>query len=189
MLWAGRIISWVLIVTGGLTWTVGQAGVGTTDKNLCELASAIWQAPIQNCHIVPLLVYLWQAGLVLAVIFLIFDFLRWLKNRKSSVKRRAKFQDRDREISLTDALLWISEESGWGRWQRAHPNGIAWEAGKYRLRTASVFVQTACLNTDLTIRGRLKNSVDYNGSNSRSHCRDNASHNSGPGSGRHNTIL
>ena len=156
MLWAGRIISWVLIVTGGLTWTVGQAGLDSTDKNLCELASKVWQGSIDGCHIIPALVAFWKIGSLAALIFLIVDGYHWLKNRTPSAKRRPLFQDR--EISLTETLLRMTEQSALGRWQCAQSPESTREI---RLRLAASFVRTTALNGQIAVRGRQRKSVNY----------------------------
>jgi hypothetical protein len=161
MLWAGRIISWVLIVTGGLTWTIGQAGLDTTDKNLCEMAGKIWQAPIEGCHIVPALVTLWKLGFFAALVFLVIDGYHWLAKRQATGKRRSFTQHQDREIDHTAALFWIMERSAWGRWQKAQYVGWPWEIEKIQLRQASTAIWKASLNGDLVVRGRQKNSLEY----------------------------
>ncbi len=81
MLWSGRIISWVLLVTGGFTWTVGQAGLDATNRNLCELVSSISPWPVTNCHVANWLVGLWGFGAVCAFLFLAIDAYRWLRKR------------------------------------------------------------------------------------------------------------
>jgi hypothetical protein len=159
MLRAGRIISWALIVTGGLTWTVGQAGLDVTDKNLCEFASKVWQGPIVDCHIVPVLVVAWKIAFLSALVFLIIDAYHWLANRQTSGKRQ--FVDQDREIDFNAALYWIMERSAWGCWQKAQHAGLVFASEETRLRSASNVAWQASLNGDLVVRGRLKNSVEY----------------------------
>jgi hypothetical protein len=90
MLSAGRVISWVWVVTVGLTWTVGQAGVDSTERNLCELAAKIWRAPIPNCHIETWMVGFWEAGAILAVLFLLADAARWAIRRRATITRDAQ---------------------------------------------------------------------------------------------------
>jgi hypothetical protein len=144
----------------GLTWTVGQAGLDATDKNLCELASKIWPSPIEDCHIVPALVILWKIALIIALVFLVIDGYHWLAKRQATSKRRS-FAHQDREIDLTATLFWIMERSAWGRWQKAQYVGWPWETEKIRLRQTSSAIWKASLNGDLVVRGRLKNSVEY----------------------------
>ena len=45
MLAALRIISGLFVVTFGFAWTVGQAGLETTNRNLCDLVAAISRNP------------------------------------------------------------------------------------------------------------------------------------------------
>ena len=86
----------------------------------------------------------------------------WHRWASAGLRKATKqFQDRTREIYLLDALLWVSEKSAWGRWYKSHQSGVAWVIQNSRLRTAAGFVQKACLNGDLTVRGRLKNSIEF----------------------------
>jgi hypothetical protein len=146
-------------VTGGLTWTIGQAGLDATDKNLCELATKVWQAPIGDCHILPALVVFWKIAFFAALVFLVVDGYHWLLKRKKSSKRKSI--DQDNEIDLTAALFWIMERSAWGRLIKAQYVGWPWETEKSRLREASNAISKASLNGGLAVRGRLKNSLEY----------------------------
>jgi hypothetical protein len=158
MLWAGRILSWVLIVTGGLVWTVGQAGLDSTDKNLCELASKIWQTPIEGCHIVPAFLILWQIAFWAALVFLIIDGYHRLTKQTSSKRQSI---EHDHEIDFTAAVFWIMERSAWGSWLKTQYVGWPWETEKSRLREASNAIWKASFNGGLAVRGRLKNSLEY----------------------------
>lgn len=72
-------------------------------------------------------------------------------------KRRARYQER--EIGLIETMWWVAEQSAWGRWQAAQRPD--WSNEQHRFITALSFVRTAALNGDLSIRARLKNSVEY----------------------------
>jgi hypothetical protein len=103
MLWAGRIISWVFLVTGGFTWTVGQAGLDVTNRNLCDLVSSISSWSITNCHVSNWLVWLWGFGVVGALLFLIIDAIRWLQKRIIHTPQSGKVGTSGK-ITMTEAL-------------------------------------------------------------------------------------
>jgi hypothetical protein len=88
MLAAARIISGLFVVTFGFAWTVGQAGLETTNRNLCELVTAVWHRPFVDCQFATWIVWLWGIGTIVAVAFLIFDGVRWIFKRiaKASVE-------------------------------------------------------------------------------------------------------
>src|ERR1700676_885987 len=121
-----------------------------------RLASKVWQGSIDGCHIIPALVAFWKIGSLAALIFLIVDGYHWLKNRTPSAKRRPLFQDR--EISLTETLLRMTEQSALGRWQCAQSPESTREI---RLRLAASFVRTTALNGQIAVRGRQRKSVNY----------------------------
>ncbi|NVN84635.1 MAG: hypothetical protein HXX15_00990 [Rhodopseudomonas sp.] len=161
MLWAGRIISWVLVVTGGFTWTVGQAGFDSTEKNLCELANKITQSPIENCHVVPMLVLLWQIGIFVALAFLVFDLVHWLWGKKQW-QRHQRDRYSDKYLGVMQAILQIAERSAWGRWQDAqHLASGSKPRCEQKLHIAEHVLRSAAENGDVVVRARLKNSVEY----------------------------
>jgi hypothetical protein len=91
MLVAARIVSGLFVVTFGFAWTVGQAGLETTNRNLCDLAAAVWWRPITDCHFANWIVWLWGIGALGALVFLIVDAVRWL--RKGQQANAPKEQD------------------------------------------------------------------------------------------------
>jgi hypothetical protein len=68
MLVALRILSGLLVVTFGFAWTVGQAGLEATNRNLCDLASAVWVRPVTDCRFADWIVWLWGLRFVTGVI-------------------------------------------------------------------------------------------------------------------------
>jgi hypothetical protein len=94
MLMAFRIISGLLVVTFGFAWTVGQAGLETTNKNLCDLASAVWFEPIADCRFATWIIWLWGLGAIAAFVFLTADAVRFVRLR---LEGRAQPSDWDRK--------------------------------------------------------------------------------------------
>lgn len=86
MLMAARIISALFVMTFGFAWTVGQAGLETTNRNLCELVTALSPVAVRDCHVANWIVWLWGLGAVAAFIFLIVDITRWWLDRKGGRK-------------------------------------------------------------------------------------------------------
>jgi hypothetical protein len=74
MLWAFRIVSALVVMTAPYVWTVGQAGLETANKNICELATSV--LPFSNCHVQHLYVGAWIIGFLAAVGFILFDLAR-----------------------------------------------------------------------------------------------------------------
>jgi hypothetical protein len=84
MLWAGRIIAGLWVMTYGYAWTVGQGGLAPVDRNLCDLWDAVfWKAA--ECHPHQFLLPLWQIGAFIAAVFLVVDFVR-ARNRAERPK-------------------------------------------------------------------------------------------------------
>jgi hypothetical protein len=88
MLISARIISALVVMTFGFAWTVGQAGLETTNRNLCDLARAVWFRPIADCQIANWIVWLWGIGAIFALVFLIADGTRWVLRRRGQPKSR-----------------------------------------------------------------------------------------------------
>jgi hypothetical protein len=77
MVWAFRIISGLAVMTAPYVWTVGQAGLETANKNICELATALVTLPTCKIHFVYFGV--WLFGLAAAILFIIFDAARFMR--------------------------------------------------------------------------------------------------------------
>ena len=78
---AGKIIAWLWVMTYGYAWTVGQSGLATVDRNLCELWDAVfWQT--LECHPHNFLLPAWGIGAFIAVVFLVTDFVHARKKAK-----------------------------------------------------------------------------------------------------------
>jgi hypothetical protein len=75
MLWAGRIIAGLWVMTYGYAWTVGQSGLSIVDHNLCELWDAVlWRTA--ECQPHQFLLPVWTIGAICAAAFLVIDFVR-----------------------------------------------------------------------------------------------------------------
>src|ERR1035441_11082528 len=78
---AGKIIAWLWVMTYGYAWTLGQSGLATVDRNLCELWDAVfWQT--LECHPHNFLLPAWGIGAFIAVVFLVTDFVHARKKAK-----------------------------------------------------------------------------------------------------------
>jgi hypothetical protein len=77
MVWAIRIISGLAVMTAPYIWTVGQAGLETANKNICELASALITLPTCKIHFVYF--GLWGIGLAAAILFIAFDIAHFVR--------------------------------------------------------------------------------------------------------------
>lgn len=98
MLMAFRIISGLLVVTFGFTWTVGQAGLEATNKNLCDLMSAVWFEPVTDCSFPTWIIWLWGLGAVAALVFLIVDAVRFVRRRLAGRQARPSAWDRKTKL-------------------------------------------------------------------------------------------
>jgi hypothetical protein len=78
MRWMLRALSALCVVTFGYVWTVGQTGLDTTNKNLCELWNAIWLQPWLNCNFHTHILVLWGAFALVSALFLLTELARWL---------------------------------------------------------------------------------------------------------------
>jgi hypothetical protein len=84
MLWAGRIIAGLWVMTYGYAWTVGQGGLAVVDRNLCDLWDAVfWKTTVCLPH--KFILPIWQIGAAVAAIFLIVDFVK-ARNRAERPK-------------------------------------------------------------------------------------------------------
>src|SRR5215510_6628095 len=77
MLAAFRIFSALTVATLAYVWTVGQAGLETTNKNVCQLANSF--VPLNDCEVHYWFVGLWIAGFAAAMAFIAVDFARFAK--------------------------------------------------------------------------------------------------------------
>lgn len=76
MRWAFRIVSGLILMTAPYVWTVGQAGLETANKNICELANSFSSLP--TCKIHYYYSGLWIAGLIAAAGFIVVDGMRFI---------------------------------------------------------------------------------------------------------------
>src|SRR5262245_6951089 len=81
MRWTLRILSGLCVLTFGYVWTVGQAGLNSTNKNLCELWNAVWPWPWESCAFHTAILMLWAVAAIVSLTFLITELVRWLLER------------------------------------------------------------------------------------------------------------
>jgi len=104
MLVAVRIISGLLVMTFGFAWTVGQAGLETTNRNLCDLVAAVSHQPIVDCHFANWIVWLWGLGALAAFVFLVVDVSRWLLGRRSpATADQGDFSEHVPDVRVADS--------------------------------------------------------------------------------------
>jgi hypothetical protein len=77
MLAAFRIFSALIVATLAYVWTVGQAGLETANRNICQLVGSF--ITLSACEVHYWFVGLWIAGLVAALSFIAVDFARFAK--------------------------------------------------------------------------------------------------------------
>jgi hypothetical protein len=77
MLAAFRILSALTVATLAYIWTVGQAGLDTANKNICQLANSF--IAFSNCEVHYWFVGAWIAGTLCASAFIAFDFARFAR--------------------------------------------------------------------------------------------------------------
>jgi hypothetical protein len=75
MLWSMRIVAGLWVMTCSYAWTVGQSGLTTVDRNLCELWDQVFWKTVE-CHPHKFLWPLWVFIAVCVVVFLVVDFVR-----------------------------------------------------------------------------------------------------------------
>ena len=71
----------VIAVSLGFVWTVGQSGLKQTNANLCELWRALPLPNYASCEFQQALIYIWLDASVLGVLYLLFEFYRWIRNK------------------------------------------------------------------------------------------------------------
>jgi hypothetical protein len=77
MVWAFRLLSGLTLITAPYIWTVGQAGLETANRNICDLANSFVQLPSCKIHFIYL--GIWIAGIILAAAFVAFDLARFVR--------------------------------------------------------------------------------------------------------------
>lgn len=112
MLWAFRIISGLVIMTAPYIWTVGQAGLETANKNICELASSL--TPLPTCQIHFVYALIWGIGLTAAVAFICFDASKFVR-RAATPHGGVVLFCRHHRTAITN-----SAKSGWSKVEPSH---------------------------------------------------------------------
>lgn len=65
-------------VSLGYSWTVGQSGLETTNKNLCDLARSVSGAALGHCEVEHWIVGLWIVFTVVAASYLLYETFRFI---------------------------------------------------------------------------------------------------------------
>jgi hypothetical protein len=149
-----RIVSALVVLTFGYTWTVGQGGFDTVNHNLCELwNNTFWT--LSSCRFNIYILWVWGVGAALAGLFLIIEAAKYFLARRA----RDSARNPQREISVMEALWWIVESSAYGRWLDA-------TRGKDRERrrlllAASELQRRHIENGDIVVRGRFEGTIPY----------------------------
>jgi hypothetical protein len=114
-------------MTFGYIWTVGQGGFQAVNKNLCDL----WEdtfGPPPSCQFNKSILLLWGVGALLAVLFLIFDFVRWFRTKTrvaaaSSIPEGRQIESPPRQTSLPSRPCQIVIGTG-KPYETVEPSGV-----------------------------------------------------------------
>jgi len=79
MRWSLRILSGLTIMTAPYIWTVGQTGLESANRNLCDLLSTASPWPLPSCKFHMTYLGLWVIGILVAIAFAMFDTTRYVK--------------------------------------------------------------------------------------------------------------
>jgi hypothetical protein len=111
-----RVISLVFAVTVAFVWTVGQAGMSSVDKNVCELAHAWFPSIFVNAPQCAAHVWfwsIWEVSLVLAVVFLVCDLLLYLSGLSRPTVGQVKIPQGYQSVSATFFSPFGQYKIGW----------------------------------------------------------------------------
>lgn len=72
-----KCVAIVFVLSSGYIWTVGQSGLPTVNKNLCDLWNSLSPSKVEDCAFEWVILGLWQLIFAVAILLLIFEAISW----------------------------------------------------------------------------------------------------------------
>jgi hypothetical protein len=77
------LVAVLVAATGGYIGLVGQTGLESANRNLCDLYKSVTGLPFASCRFESLFLTGWKWAALVAFVLLVFDLGRWVKKKRS----------------------------------------------------------------------------------------------------------